>query len=182
MEEVIQNRIIDSITDGDLRAYFGNDVNKHIIKYSEFQNYNKINQILKYNKDYKIVLIENTTNNGHWILIMRYNNTIEIFNSYGLKPSEDLKYMNNNYYLGQDEKYLNNILDNSMNEFKIIFNTYRFQKMEEGINTCGRWLILRYIMLRDYNMDLYKFIEFFKKLKKEYKNKPNDYIIASIII
>ena len=89
--------------------------------------------------------------------------------------------MKNNDQLGQDEKYMNQVLDNSVDKFKIIFNNKRFQQMKQGINTCGRWIILRYIMLRDYNMDLKQFIKFINDLKKQYK-KPLDYIVSEIVI
>ena len=38
-------------------------------------------------------MIENEYNSGHWALLLRYNNTIEWFNSYGTFPSEELDFI-----------------------------------------------------------------------------------------
>ena len=155
--ETIRDRVKHSITDADLIKYFGNNVNENIIKYSELANYKNIEEILPSHNSYKIILIENELNSGHWVLIMRYNKTIEFFNSYGLKPSKDLHFVDNlmNFFLEQDKKYLNFILNDAKNRFNIIYNKKRFQKISKNVNTCGRHIILRLLMLLFFGLNLY---------------------------
>ena len=135
-----QQEIKQEITDGDLTRYFGRDDYNNIIKYNELDNYNSIEQLLPSNKSWKIILIENEYNSGHWTLIMRYNNTIEWFNSYGTFPSEELDYIPNykNQQLEQTIKYLNILLTKGLNKFKIIYNKKKFQKLEDNINPLAR--------------------------------------------
>ena len=81
-KQKLQQQIKEEITDGDLTRYFGKRDFKNIIKYSELANYSSIQQLLPRNKSWKIILIENEHNSGHWTLLLRYNNTIEWFNSH----------------------------------------------------------------------------------------------------
>ena len=62
-----------------------------IIEYSELEEYQNIEDLLSKPKDYVIILIETVGQNiGHWICLLRYQNTIEFFNSYG-KPIDSQK-------------------------------------------------------------------------------------------
>ena len=47
-----------------------------IIKYADLEYFN-FNQLLPKNKSYLIVLLESELNKGHWVCLLRYNNTIE---------------------------------------------------------------------------------------------------------
>ena len=67
----IKERLNHSLTDADLRAYLGKDVDKHIIKYSELVNYPSITDLLTKDRSYKIILVESEFNSGHWVCLMR---------------------------------------------------------------------------------------------------------------
>ena len=73
----LKKQITEEITDSDLTRYFDQKNYKNIIKYSDLANYNSIQQLLPRNKSWKIILIENKMNSGHWTLLLRYNNIIE---------------------------------------------------------------------------------------------------------
>lgn len=170
--QLLNQQMQEEITDGDICRYFGKKDFKNILKYSELSNYNSIQQLLPRNKSWKIILIENEYNSGHWTLIMHYNNnTIEWFNSYGTFPSEELDYISNNQneQLNQDVKYLNILLTQALPKFNIIYNKRKLQQLEDGVNTCGKWIILRIIMMEKYNMDLNQFLQFIDNLKKQFK-------------
>jgi len=71
---------------------------------------------------------------------MRYNETIEWFNSYGTSPSQELDFISNqqNDMLNQDVKYLNILPTKALNKFTIINNKRQLQKFQDGFNTCGK--------------------------------------------
>lgn len=180
----IQKIIKTPMTDADIEKYLGD--NAHIIKYSELNNMNDIRDILPTDKSYMIILIESEINSGHWVCALRYKNTIEIFNSYGLKPSKrdfirSSKY--NKEFLNQDENNLklNALLDKALNDnFNVIYNTSRFQRKRININTCGRHCILRIITMKYFDMDLERYIDFMQKAREMF-NKDYDYIVSYII-
>lgn len=180
----ILNRISTNISDDDLKRYFGENVQENVIKYSELSKYNDISDLLNKDKSYKIILFENEINSGHWLLILRYNSTIEFFNSYGLKPNADFLFVSRikNWFLGQNPNYLKNLLDNAeKNGFNVIYNKTKLQQMKKGINTCGRWIILRIIMMQFFNQDLQGFLNFIYNLVKQYNYSP-DVIVTHLII
>lgn len=178
----IKQRLENYISSDDLLKYFGEMINDKIVKYSDLDNYKTIEQLLPDNNDFKIILIENQLNSGHWVVILRYDNTIEFFNSYGLMPSVDLNFIDNlqNKMLGQDIKFLNILLNECKNRFNIIYNKKRFQKLQPNINTCGRHTILRIIMFQHFQLDLYKYNIFIEKLMNKY-DYPADIICCLLV-
>jgi len=95
MNEVL-TRMRTNITDLDLERYFPetNHYNDNVIKYSELANYKSIEELLPKDRSYKIVLIEQNYNSGHWTALLRYDDTIEWFDSYGVCPDGELKFIN----------------------------------------------------------------------------------------
>jgi hypothetical protein len=180
--EDIKNREALFITSEDLIKYFGPNFKKKIIKYSELKNYQNIEQLLK-NNDYKIILIEQEINTGHWTCILRYNKTLEWFNSYGLQPSIDLNYNadDKNEMLGQGIKYLNILLNEAQNRYNIIYNKKKLQSSESNIATCGRWCILRILMFKFFKFNLEQFLKFIEAMKLKY-GVSSDYIVTMLII
>ena len=178
----LQQQIKEEITDSDLTRYFGKRDFKNILKYSDLANYHSIQQLLPRNKSWKIILIENQLNSGHWALLLRYGNTIEWFNSYGTFPSLELDFISylQNSFLNQDVKHLNILLTQALSKFKIIYNKRQLQKVQDGVNTCGKWVIWRIIMMEKYNMDLQQFINLVDNLKKQYKLSSDE--LVSLII
>lgn len=179
----IKNRIGQSISDTDIFNYFGHNGKEDTITYAELEQFNNLEQVLEKNKSFKIILIEEQENTGHWVLILRYGKTIEFFNSYGTSPSYEIDLIDDkqNEQLGQDEKYLNKLLNLAMKKYKVIYNKKRFQKLENGVNTCGRHVLLRIIMLQHYNMNLERYIKFMEHLATKYK-MDYDEVVSMIII
>ena len=181
-KQLLQQQIKEEITDSDLTRYFGKRDFKNILKYSELINYNSIQQLLPRKKSWKIILIEDEYNSGHWTLLLRYNNTIEWFNSYGTFPSAELDFISHQKkaILNQDVKHLNVLLTKALPKFRIIYNKRKLQQLEDGTNTCGKWVILRIIMMEKYNMDLNQFIQFIDKLKKQFKLSSDELVTLLI--
>ena len=181
-KQKLQQQIKEEITDGDLTRYFGKRDFKNILKYSDLANYNSMQQLLPRNKSWKIILIENEHNSGHWTLLLRYNNTIEWFNSYGTFPSAELDFISpqQKAMLNQDIKHLNILLTQALPKFHIIYNKRKLQELKDGVNTCGKWIILRIIMMEKFNMDLNQFIQFIDKLKKQFKLSSDELVTLLI--
>ena len=182
-KSILQKQIKEEITDSDLVRYFGKNDFKNIIKYSQLDDYTTIQQLLPGPKSWKIILVESSYNSGHWICIFRNKKTITVFNSYGGFPSSEINYIEDkiNKQLGQDKRYLNMILENGLsNKFNIVYNKRALQKLEDGVNTCGKWVILFIMMFENYDMNLYEFICFIDNLKKLYKLSSDE--IVSLLI
>jgi len=158
-EDMLLNRIQTSLTDGDIKRYFP-DI--ETLKYSDLKNYSNIDELLPNDKDFKIILIEQENNIGHWVCVMKYEDTIEYFNPYGIKVDNDKKFIGRikNTLLGQHDDILSRMMEES--PYKCIYSKKRFQKMKTEIQTCGRWCILRIICMRDLNMDIKEFKKFIK--------------------
>ena len=184
--KIIKERMAEYISDGDITRHLGPDAMNNIIKYSDLKQYNNIEELLPTDKSYKIILIENEHNSGHWVLLMRYKyegkEYIEFFNSYGLMPTTSLDFINKikNQILGQNIKYLDKLLNKAKKQFKIIYSTKRFQKLRPEIATCGRHMLLRLLMMLHYDLSLYDYIDFLNKLKDKYKY-PDDVIVSMLI-
>ena len=179
----LQQQITEEITDGDLTRYFGKKDFKNILKYSELSRYSTIQQLLPGKKSWKIILVEDEYNSGHWICIFRNKETITVFNSYGGFPSDEINYISplKNKQLGQDKKYLNILLEDALREgFYIVYNKRELQKLEKGYNTCGKWVIFFILMFENYDMNLQGFINLVDKLKKQYKLTSDE--LVSLII
>jgi hypothetical protein len=167
----ILERMRTNITDLDLQRYFPetHSSRDNVMKYSELADVKSIYDILPTDRSYKIILIEDHYNSGHWTAIMRYGDTIETFDSYGLEPDGELKFINKvqKLLLGEDKKYLTKLLD-KVKDSKKVWNKKKLQKLSNGSATCGRWVILRICMMKDFGFTLKEFQDFVKKYKDEY--------------
>lgn len=153
----------------------------HIIKYSELADYPTINDLLPNDKDFKIILIESSVNQGHWVAIMKYGNIIEYFNSYGTKPEYDFKFIPTmvKHLLGQGGNILTNLLKTKEKGQKIYYNKKKLQKIDDNINTCGRHVVARILSMKlGYELD-----DYINKMedKMEETGKPSDILIVDWI-
>ena len=159
------------MSDGDIRHYLPND--KNIIEYSIISTINDINQLLPYDNSYKIMLYEQSDNNGHWVAIKKIKNTIYYFDSYGNKIDHPLNWskdMNNE--LGQTKPYLTNLLNKC--KYNIEYNDVGYQAPNYNLATCGAHCV----SFIKSNKNLKDYFKFMKNIKKE-TNKTYDDIVAS---
>jgi arsenate reductase-like glutaredoxin family protein len=155
------------ITSVDIDRYL-NEGSTKIIKYSELGKYynDTVEELLPHDKDYRIILIEQNYNSGHWVCIMRYGKTIEWFDSYGIKPPNELNFISTikNKMLGQSKRTLTDLLGDAHSRgWEVVYNKKKLQKLKAGINTCGRWVLLRITMMKDMMFNLPDFLEFVEK-------------------
>jgi len=169
----VMRRVKTPLTDGDLERYFGSGKNSEVMKYNELANYRTIDELLPLSIDFRIVLVEQEKNIGHWVCILKYRNVIESFNSYGkdIDRQKDTFGAIKNRLLGQQTDYLTNLVKKS--KYNYVINKTPFQSKEEGINTCGRWCILRIIAMKDLFMDLEQFKDMVIKGCKDLNVEPD---------
>ena len=179
--EEITQRISKPLTDADLEKYVGIKATD-IIKYSDLKNYKTIDDLLPTDKSFRIILLEETYNSGHWIAIMRYGKTCEIFNSYGYAPDYDWRFINRmmRVVLGEDTNELTRLMKQADEVgYDAIYNKKDFQSHGSNIQTCGRWVVLRIEMMR-MGYDLPQFVEFIQELCEKTK-QPTDFVVSMLI-
>ena len=162
------------LSDADLRNLLGNDLK--ILKYSELANYQDLDQLLTKPTDYCIVLYEEELNSGHWTGLCKYNNMYEHFDSYGVRPDAELKWISPRLrqQLGERIPYLSNLL----RQHAYLYNTMKFQSDEHSVNTCGSHVAHRLFRLRNQDMNLKQYQDYMKELKKETQSSY-DYLVAA---
>jgi hypothetical protein len=163
------------LSDSDIDRCLGKN---SVIKYSDLADYNNINELLPNDKSFKVILVENKMNQGHFVCIMRYKNVIEYFNPYGTLPEYDFKFIPTyiKHLLGQGGNLLTKLLKTKEPNQQIYYNKKKLQKINDNINTCGRWSVARiWAMLCGYELD--DFIEKCEDKKKE-TGKPYDILVC----
>jgi hypothetical protein len=157
----------------------------NVITYKDLEGVKNIDQILKpWNAC--IILFETKEHFGHWTAILKYKQdkqghtvkdnepgkwAIEYFDSYGMKPDDELDYVPDNLKskLGEDRTHLTKLLLDS--GYPIIYNKIPLQEMKGQISTCGRWVGAR-VNFR--HIDLGKFCKAFLNQKMS----PDEWITA----
>lgn len=179
--EHYQKSLRTMINDKDFTRYFGVDVENKILKYSQLANYQTINELLPEDKDFRIILTESKSNEGHWCCILKYNNVIEWFDSYGCRPDGELSFISKTMklLLGENKHYLSRLLNTKLSNQNVIYNKTRFQVLDDGINTCGKWTILRILMMK-FGYNLNEFVDFMKRQQEE-TGKPYDILVCDWI-
>jgi hypothetical protein len=174
------DRLKKPITDVDINKYFPekNHYADNVVKYSDLAHYSDIYQLLPKDRSYKIILIESKKNSGHWVCIMRYGDIWEFFDAYGVKIDGELKFINTitKRLLGESRHFLTDLFK-TIKSGKVIYNNKRLQSLKSGSATCGRWVILRILMMRDFFYTLEDFIDFIEKNCKVLDVKP-DYLVS----
>lgn len=176
--KVIQYEPMD---DTDIRYYFPD---AKIMSYSELPEYNTIDELVPKDLDYVFLLYEEKPNYGHWVLISKYNDLIEYFDSYGGSIDEPLSWvpLEQRKQIGVGKPFLTDLLKNTnYNDYGLIYNAYDFQDdTDNKISTCGRWCCLRLKTILNNRMPLITFINMMKDIKKKSKLRY-DVIVSDLI-
>ncbi len=152
---------IKALSDDDIIKALDGKVN--VLKYSELYDYDNIDDAMK--DDALVILYEASKDNGHWCCLTKKGNTLRFADPYGVFPDDELDWLKNTSFKKmskQDFPYLSYLMYKS--PYKLEFNEHKFQKLGNGINTCGRWCIL-FCALKDLPLS---------KLKKLFKNQDMD--------
>jgi hypothetical protein len=170
------------VSDLDFQRYLGAGAAEKTIKYGDIKDVPSILDLLPEEKDYRIILTEWKKNMGHWCCLLRYGNTIEWFDSFGILPDGELKFVPKflRKALGEQEHALTRILKKAKEDgFLVIYNKRRFQSQKPGVDTCGRWALSRVVsMLLGYDLEDYQ--QMIDKRVKE-TGKPADIVVCDLI-
>ena len=160
-----KKKLSEMISSDDFSRFFNNfDMNK-IMKYSELENYSSITDLLPDQFDYRFILIEEKRNSGHWTVLVRNKNNIYYFDSYGVRPDGQWKYISNfiRTMLNQDSNDLTKLLNHAKKEgFNVESNKVKYQSDADGVSTCGRYCIC-FVKMIELNYNLNSFENFLDK-------------------
>jgi len=152
--QTIKNSERVELTGKDIGAILGeNDPN--ILVYSDLFDYKSIDEVLG-QKGYLVLLYQiKNIHNGHWVCLFKQRDYLVFFDSYGLSPDEEVKFIPQFQSLdnrGEPVPHLTKLLDES--SYKILHNTNQYQSDKKDINTCGRHTCVR-LKFRDLTPDQY---------------------------
>lgn len=133
----------------DIRNLVGN---VKMVKFDQLVEYKTIEQLLRKQKDCVVIFYETESANvGHWTALCRLNEAYIFFDSYGNSEQQDFSYipMSLRNQLGIEKDYLKNLLKDK----HVISNHIDFQKMRDGVDTCGRFVAMfLYVFKRGYSL------------------------------
>jgi hypothetical protein len=161
--------ITEPMSDADLEVYLPQ---AKIFMFRELKGYPTIQSILKRPRDYMILLYEHTPQNGHWVAVLRYENTIEFFCPYGsspYSPNSPLEWNSpeENAVVDATHNYLEDLLNKAKTDgWDVIYNKMDFQEKRDNVNTCGAFCVWRVLCLIEDNMNLSAFQNGMKELHK----------------
>lgn len=154
-----------------------------IVKYADLDQYATIYDLLSNTMDFCFILTEAKYNEGHWTVLIRNGSKFEYFDSYGDSPKSILDFI---------PKYMNKQLGNNWNQDlgkmitsikksdKFIYNKFPFQQELEGINTCGRWCVMRVALFLKESKTNKEFTTYIKKQQQKVK-RPLDEVICMLV-
>jgi hypothetical protein len=177
-EKVIErykNELKKMVSEDDFVRNFGLDVKDKIIKYSELEKFNTIDELIPLKDDFRILLLESEPSVGHWVCLIRKNDTLEFFDSYGKTHKGELRFIPQfiNKMLNQPDNYLTKIMKSSKNP---IFSILKLQNENPNVCTCGRHVIARILCSKaGYNLNDYQQLI---KRESDEREMPPDILVC----
>jgi len=167
------------LSDDDIKHILGNDCK--ILEYKDLLKYRNINDILPNDRDYFVLLYEIQISSGHWTTVLNYNNTLEHFDPYGIKPDGELHWIGTytRKRLHEQFPYLSKLFNES--NMNVIYNHTRFQSYNALISTCGAHVTHRIYRFIHNNFDLDDYTNYMNHLKTEYK-LSYDEIVSEFVL
>jgi DNA adenine methylase len=168
----------DPLDDLELKNLLGNP---RILKYDELSKYRSLEELLPKKRDYIILLYLDAPNKGHWTCIIRNNNDVYFFCSYGSKVDEPLSWVpiTIRMKLRVCVPFLTRLFNNtSLNTY---YSPVKYQQERDDVNTCGRYCVLlikKFQEEQDYDLD--KFYEYLTSIKNKFK-LSYDEVVSTLI-
>lgn len=140
-----------------------------VMLYQELHNIHDVNELFGM-FDNIIILYRTKKDYGHYVSLMRHEDSIEFFDPYGTAPDyalevaqESLRHMG-----GQLIPHISALMKDAQDRLKIRidYNKVQLQEFHEHVNTCGRWCATR-IKLKHLNLKQ------FQRLFYGQKHKPD---------
>jgi hypothetical protein len=106
---------------------------------------------------------------GHWVGLLKKNNTIEIFDPYGFNPKDWEEELGAVKDLNPSMKELEKLIKKS--GYKMVFNKKRHQPLKLNNNSCGKHTVMR-LLFHKFSLDEYN--NLMKKFRDEYNITSDD--------
>ncbi len=164
----------ESMDEGDVRFYL-KDAN--IIQYRSLVGYT-MQKLLPRNKSYVIIHYPvSSENQGHWVVITRFNRTFEYFDSYGGKPDDPFSWPTSNFKWYPH--YLSSMFRRT--KMKVVYNTTAFQtKKNLNVSTCGAYVVFRVLTMLEMNASMQKNNQMLEHLHKTTGQSYDDIVVNYI--
>lgn len=157
MEKQISKLRQKTLSGADLKKFFDGKVK--VVLYSDLRHYKNIDELL--NPYGRVVMLyyreKEPSYYGHWVSIFRNGKgNVEVFDPYGTFIDRTLKNINTDFRKQNYEytPYLSKLLLNQK-KYKVEYNDVPLQKMKIGVNTCGRWALVR-LALSDIPIEMFQ--------------------------
>jgi hypothetical protein len=169
------------LTDQDIKTALNCEDDK-IIKYSDLAEFDCFCKLLPSNTfDFRVVLVEQKENVGHFVCIVKQNNNIYLFDPYGCPIDKELSFVDKaqRILLGEDKRLVERLINKCNCEVNIYENNNQFQSLKEGVSCCGRWCVL-FIEMCKMGYDIDEFSKFIFTAS-ENEGKPTDILVCDWI-
>ena len=139
-------------------------------------------QLLPEENDYCVILYEDSPNKGNWTALLKYNGLYEHFDSYGVKPDTELKWVSatRNRMHNQNEPYLTQLLESEKEKYVYNNVTYQSKGFRVNTNTCGSHVVHRLYRLKSDDVTLPDYHQYTKSTKDQ-TNASYDLIVAEFV-
>ena len=125
-------------------------------------------------------MFEEELDSGHWVALLKYEDTVEFFDPYGKKWDSELSWIprERREKLGETQKYLSGLLERS--NLKRIYNPYHFEAMQNTVNTCGHHSAHRIYRLKHNNLDLHDYWVYMEDAREKFKANYDE-VVAEFV-
>ena len=142
MDNLIKSIYVDDLDLVDVKTLTNNKC--PIVLYDNLDINDDILEVIgKNNRCFLLFPTVHGSNSGHWLALL-YNdktNTLEHFDPYGLDVNQEMTYSSSRHV---QANILGKLYAKAQQKgIKIIFNNVRYQKLTNGVNTCGRHCAIR---------------------------------------
>lgn len=145
-----------------------------ILMYPELENYRTIDEALDEKGRLLILYLTENETTGHWVCLLKKDNIIEYFDSYGnFKPDGEATWLTKEKLrrFKQDKGTLTKLLVES--PYDIYYNKRHFQSKEDDVATCGKHCMTR-LYLKHLNLPEYY------QLMDDQPLSPDDFVCRFI--
>ena len=146
-------------------------IETNIYNYDHLKNVFHIDEIFDNLGRCILLLPVHSIDNGHWVALIKRDNIIEFFDSYGKTLDQQENNLNSNFDI--DEDLLKDLVKKA--GYKLQYSKIQNQPAKYNNATCGRHAIFRIIF---FNLSNDEYNNLLKKISKKYKVKPDDIVTA----
>ncbi len=145
------SQLDEALSGEDIQAVLGKQI--PIYAYGDLADFETLDEAWGPEKA-MIILYETQKGNGHWTAVFENRGRVNCFDSYGIVPDNELKFIDSHFRRQSDQDMPH--LSALMYEYgkPVEYNNYRLQKLADSVATCGKHCVIR-LLLRTLPVDAY---------------------------